>query len=107
MFAFVQALSRTLGGRRLSGPIFDPNPGQAPKLARVVGDDDQSLRARVSADQLVERPHRLAERLYIGANLAEMRSGFSRECQDLEPRGELLDGLQILQTPGGFLCAVV
>src|SRR5258707_12052552 len=37
-------------------PVLDANPRQTPELPRVVGDDDQALPARVSADPHVERP---------------------------------------------------
>src|SRR5712671_7777807 len=60
----------------------------------------------MSADQHIERPERLAEAFDVCANLAEMDSGFRRECQDLKPRTELLDGLQILQAPSRFFRAV-
>src|SRR5258707_2158233 len=88
-------------------PVLDANPRQTPELARVVGDDDQALRARVSADQHVERPHRLAETLDVRTNLAKMRRGFLRECKDLKPRCELLDRLEIFKTPSGFFRPVM
>ena len=82
-----------------SNLALHPHARHPCELSRVVGHDDQALAARAGRDQHVVWAGRLSLVLQLGANLAMMRGGADREVENLKPRNELRDRLQVCQTP--------
>src|SRR5260370_3367784 len=81
-----------------SDPVLGPDPWHAGELAHIVGDDDQSFAAGMTADLHVVWTAGRSRPLQLRANLSVMRSRLVSEGQHIETRHEGLYGRQVFRS---------
>src|ERR1700760_142450 len=92
-----------LKGSWQSDPILGPQSRHAAELAHVVGDDDQSFAAGMTADLHVMRAADRPRTFQFRSNLSVVCSRLGLERQYLEARREMLDRDQVVGPARRFL----
>src|ERR1700678_3327438 len=76
---------------RGSDPVLSPDSRHAAELAHIVGDDDQTFAAGMTANLYVVGAARRSRPIQLRPNLTVMRRCFGLERQHVEARHEMLD----------------
>src|SRR4051812_38802415 len=91
----------------LSDPTLCSDTRHADELAHIVGDDDQSFAAGMTADLGVMRTTRCSRPLKFRAQLPVMHSRLGSEGQYVETRHEIFNGHQAIGAACQVLCSIV
>ena len=84
------------GGDASMRPVIDPKPRHPFEFANIVGNEHQALATRMRRDQHIVGPAGPANSGQLGPYLPEMRRGFRRKRQHLQPGRELFDRLKVM-----------